>query len=408
MRTGVSVVSKKRVLLGITGGVAAYKVVELARQLTQDGVDVQTVMTKTACRFIGPATFQSLTGNPVYTDLWEANTACDMAHIQLSRDADMILVAPASANFIAKLANGLADDLLSTLCIARDCLLMIAPAMNQQMWQNPATQRNLSLLRQDGVKIIGPASGEQACGEIGMGRMLEVNELMEAVQIVIQADTLLRGKNILVTAGPTYEAIDAVRGITNNSSGKMGYAVAKAALEMDAKVTLISGPTCLSSPAVDKFIPVVSAEEMLRAVQTEVSQADIFISVAAVADYRAASISQQKLKKSTNKLSVELTPNPDILMAVSTLPNAPFCVGFAAETEDLEKSAAAKRNRKKLPLLVANLAQDAIGSDESELILLDDDGKHVFPKAAKIEQARRLMKHIHLLYNTKFKKNEKY
>ncbi len=241
-----------------------------------------------------------------------------------------------------------------------------------------------------------------------MGRLLEVNKLVEAVQIVIQADTLLRGKKILVTAGPTYEAIDAVRGITNNSSGKMGYAVAQAALEMDAKVTLISGPTCLSSPVVDKFIPVASAEEMLHAVLAEVSQADIFISVAAVADYRAASISQQKLKKSTNKLSIELAPNPDILMTVSTLPKPPFCVGFAAETENLEKNAAAKRNRKKLPLLVANLAQDAIGSDEIELVLLDDDGKHVFPKAEKIEQARRLMKHIHLLYNIKFKKNEKY
>ncbi|PSJ16319.1 bifunctional phosphopantothenoylcysteine decarboxylase/phosphopantothenate--cysteine ligase CoaBC [Nitrosomonas supralitoralis] len=407
MKIGASTVSKKRLLLGVTGGVAAYKTAELARLLTQNGIDVQTIMTEAACRFIGPATFQSVTGNPVYTDLWETNTAHDMAHINLSRSAAMILVAPASANFIARLANGLADDLLSTLCLARNCLLLIAPAMNRQMWENPATQRNLSLLRQDGVKIIGPASGEQACGEIGMGRMLEVNELVEAVQVACQMDTLLLGKNILVTAGPTYEAIDAVRGITNKSSGKMGYAVAKAALEMGAKVTLISGPTCLPSPAVDKFIPVVSADEMLRAVQTEVSQIDIFISVAAVADYRVASICLQKLKKPINNLSIELIPNPDILMTISTLPKPPFCVGFAAETQDLEKNAAVKRNKKKLPLLVANLAQDAIGSDENELILLDDDGKHILPKAAKIEQARRLMKHIHLLYNNKLKKNEK-
>ncbi len=405
MKIGASTVSKKRLLLGVTGGVAAYKIAELARLLTQHGIDVQTIMTEAACRFMGPATFQSLTGNSVYTDLWKTNAAHNMAHIDLSRSADMILVAPASANFIGKLANGLADDLLSVLCIARDCPLMIAPAMNRQMWESPATRRNLSLLRQDEVKIIGPACGEQACCEIGMGRMAEVSVLVEAVQIAFQAGTLLRGKNILVTAGPTYEAIDAVRGITNNSSGKMGYAVAKAALEMGAKITLISGPTCLSPPTVDKFISVVSAEEMLHAVQAEVSQADIFISVAAVADYRAASIKEQKLKKLPANLLIELTPNPDILMTVSTLPNPPFCVGFAAETENLEKNAAAKRNKKKLPLLVANLAQDAIGSDENELILLDDEGKHVLPKAAKIEQARHLMMHIHSLYS-KLKKND--
>lgn len=405
MKIGASTVSKKRLLLGVTGGVAAYKTAELARLLTQHGINVQTIMTEAACRFMGPATFQSVTGNSVYTDLWKTNAAHNMAHIDLSRNADMILVAPASANFIGKLANGLADDLLSVLCIARDCPLMIAPAMNRQMWESPATMRNLSLLRQDEVKIIGPACGEQACGEIGMGRMAEVSELVEAVQIAFQAGTLLQGKNILVTAGPTYEAIDAVRGITNNSSGKMGYAVAKAGLEMGARITLISGPTCLLPPKVDKFISVVSAEEMLHAVQAEVSQADIFISVAAVADYRAASIKQQKLKKSPANLLIELTPNPDILMTISTSPNPPFCVGFAAETENLEKNAAAKRNKKKLPLLVANLAQDAIGSDENELILLDDEGKHVLPKTAKIAQARRLMTHIHLLYD-KLKKND--
>ncbi|MER2514677.1 MAG: bifunctional phosphopantothenoylcysteine decarboxylase/phosphopantothenate--cysteine ligase CoaBC [Nitrosomonas ureae] len=405
MKIGASTASKKRLLLGVTGGVAAYKTAELARLLTQHGIDVQTIMTEAACHFMGPATFQSLTGNSVYTDLWETNAMHNMAHIDISRNADMILVAPASADFMGKLANGLADDLLSVLCMARNCPLMIAPAMNRQMWENPATQRNLSLLRQDNVTIIGPACGEQACGEIGMGRMVEVSELVEAVQIAFQAGALLRGKNILVTAGPTYEAIDAVRGITNNSSGKMGFAVAKAALEMGAKTTLISGPTCLSPPAVDKFISVVSAEEMLHAVQAEVSQADIFISVAAVADYRTANIQQQKLKKSPTNLLIEFIPNPDILMTVSTSPNPPFCVGFAAETEDLEKNAAAKRNKKKLPLLVANLAQDAIGSDENELILLDDEGKHVLSKAAKIEQARCLMMHIHSLYS-KLKKND--
>lgn len=404
MAAYASSASKKRVVLGVTGGVAAYKAAELARLLTQGGIDVQTVMTQAACRFVGPVTFQSLTGNPVYTDLWDANALHNMAHINLSRDADMILIAPASADFIAKLVHGMADDLLTTLCLARDCPLMIAPAMNRQMWENPATQRNLSLLRQDGIKIVGPASGAQACGEVGMGRMLEADELAEAVQMVFRTAPLLQGKKVLLTAGPTFEAIDAVRGISNRSSGKMGYAIAQAAAEASASVTLISGPVCLAPPAVGKFIPVISAEDMLRAVQAEIAQADIFISVAAVADYRPAQFSQQKIKKSASNLVLELVPNPDILKIVSSLPKPPFCVGFAAETENLEKNAAIKRRKKNVPLVVANLAQDAIGSDESELILLDDAGKHVLPKASKIEQARHLIKHIHLLYNPLNKK----
>jgi phosphopantothenoylcysteine decarboxylase/phosphopantothenate--cysteine ligase len=404
MAAYASSASKKRVVLGVTGGVAAYKSAELARLLTQGGIDVQTVMTQAACRFVGPVTFQSLTGNPVYTDLWDANALHNMAHINLSRDVDMILIAPASADFIAKLAHGMADDLLTALCLARDCPLMIAPAMNRQMWENPATQRNLSLLRQDGIKIVGPASGAQACGEIGMGRMLEADELAEAVQMVFRTVPLLQGKKVLLTAGPTFEAIDAVRGISNRSSGKMGYAIAQAAAEAGASVTLISGPVCLAPPAAGKFISVISAEDMLRAVQAEIAQADIFISVAAVADYRPAQFSQQKIKKSASKLALELVPNPDILKIVSSLPKPPFCIGFAAETENLEKNAGIKRRKKNVPLVVANLAQDAIGSDESELILLDDAGKHVLPKASKIEQARRLIKHIYLLYNPLNKK----
>lgn len=399
MTSWPSAESKKRLLLGVTGGVAAYKAAELARLLTQNGMHVQTVMTQAACRFVGAVTFQSLTGNPVYTDLWDANAAQNMAHINLSRDAGLILVAPASADFIAKLAHGMADDLLTTLCLARDCPLMIAPAMNRQMWENPATQRNLSRLRQDGIIITGPASGEQACGEVGMGRMLEAAELAEIVQAAFRTATLLQGKNILVTAGPTFEAIDTVRGITNRSSGKMGYAVARAAVEAGAAVTLISGPVCLTPPAAAKFIPVTSAEDMLRAVQTEIAQTDIFISVAAVADYRVAHVSQQKIKKSAANLALELVPTPDILKTVSSLPKPPFCVGFAAETENLEKNAAMKRRKKNVPLLVANLAQDAIGSDESELILFDDTGQHILPKASKMEQARRLIKHIHRLYS---------
>ena len=400
MTTCAASVTTRRLLLGVTGGIAAYKAAELARLLTQAGMDVQPVMTQSACQFVGPITFQSLTGNPVYTDLWEATAINNMAHINLSRNVDAILVAPASADFMAKLAHGMADDLLTTLCLARDCPLMLAPAMNRQMWENPATQRNLSILRQDGVNIVGPASGEQACGEVGMGRMLEACELMEAVQAFFQGG-ILQGQTVLVTAGPTFEAIDAVRGITNSSSGKMGYAIAQAAVEAGAQVILVSGPTCLTPPAVDKFIRVVSAVDMLNAVQAEIARTDIFISVAAVADYRVANISQQKLKKSDQNLSLELTPNPDILMTVSNLPKPPFCVGFAAETEHLEKNAEAKRRKKKLPLLVANWAQDAIGSDESELILLDDTGRHFLPKASKTEQARHLIKHISVLINPK-------
>jgi len=398
MTTCLTALSKKRLLLGITGGVAAYKAAELARLLTQDGIDVQTVMTQSGCHFVGPVTFQSLTGNPVYTDLWEANAAHNMAHINLSRNVDMILVAPASADFIARLANGMADDLLATLCLARDCPIMIAPAMNRQMWENSATKRNLSSLQNDGVKIIGPESGAQACGEMGMGRMLEASELAETVRSAFQTGDLLQGKKVLVTAGPTFEAIDAVRGIINKSSGKMGYAVARAAMEAGATVTLVSGPTCLTPPIVDKLIHVVSADDMLHAVQAEIAQTDIFISVAAVADYRVAKASQQKIKKTDKKLSIELILNPDILMTVSSFSEPPFCVGFAAETEDLEKNAEIKRRKKNLPLLVANLAQDAIGSDESALILLDDAGKHVLSKAPKMEQARQLIKHISLLY----------
>lgn len=400
----VSAESVKHIVLGVTGGVAAYKAAELARLLTQSGVEVQTVMTEAACQFVAPATFQSLTGRPVYTNLWETNASYNMAHINLSRDADMILVAPASADFIAKIANGLADDLLTTLCLARDCQLLIAPAMNRQMWEHPATQRNVDRLRRDGVKILGPASGEQACGEIGMGRMLEVSELLQTVQGSLLGNQLLAGKKILITAGPTYEAIDAVRGITNKSSGKMGYAVAQAAVEAGASVTLVSGQTCLAPPTVDKFLAVVSADDMLQVVQAEVAQADIFISVAAVADYRPVKTSQQKIKRSANHLILELRANPDILLWVANLPEPPFCVGFAAETDDLEQNATTKRAQKKLPLLVANLAQEAIGFDESELVLFDDSGQYVLPKAPKIVQARLLINHIQSLYNQKHQK----
>ena len=399
METGVSNSSKKRLLLGVTAGIAAYKTAELARLLNQSGIDVQVVMTQSACHFVGPVTFQSLTGNPVYLDLWETNAAQNMAHINLSRNVDMILVSPASANYIARLANGLADDLLTTLCLARDCPLIIAPAMNRQMWDNEATQRNIAMLSLDNsIRIIGPVSGKQACGETGVGRMVEASELAEIVRVALHTGLSLQGENVLVTAGPTFEAIDAVRGITNKSSGKMGYAIARAATEAGAKVTLISGPTYLAPPAVDKFIHVISANDMLHAVQAEISKTNIFISVAAIADYRVEKVDPHKIKKSNKKLSIELIPNPDILMLVSSLPKPPFCVGFAAETQNLERNAERKRRRKKLPLLVANLVRDSIGSDESELILFDNTGKRVLPKAPKTEQARHLVRYISSLY----------
>lgn len=387
-----------RLLLGLTGGVAAYKAAELARLLVQDGMDVQAVMTESARHFVGTATLQALTGKPVFTDLWDPGAAGGMAHIELSRGVDAILVAPASADFIAKLAHGFAGDLLSAVCLARDCPLLLAPAMNRQMWEHPATQRNIATLTQDGVTILGPASGAQACGETGMGRMLEAAELAGAVH-AFSRPGLLHGRRVLVTAGPTYEAIDAVRGLTNLSSGKMGYAVARAAAEAGADVTLVSGPVCLPVPARVRRVGVVSALEMLAAVKAQLEDGvDIFVGVAAVADYRAASTSRRKLKKQAEGILLECVPNPDIIGYVADLPRPPFCVGFAAETENLEKNAQTKRRDKKVPLLAANLVQDAVSSDENILILFDDGGRTYLPKAPKIEQARRLIGHAAALY----------
>jgi phosphopantothenoylcysteine decarboxylase/phosphopantothenate--cysteine ligase len=397
-----SLLHTKHLLLGITGGIAAYKAAEVARILVKKDIDVQTVMTESACRFIGPTTLQALTGKTVFTDLWDNRINNNMAHINISRDVNAILIAPASANFIAKLANGFADDLLSTLCLARNCPLFIAPAMNRQMWENCATQRNLVILQRDGVIILGPADGAQACGETGMGRMLEAQKLVNEMLTFFQPK-LLQDKHVLITAGPTYEAIDAVRGITNLSSGKMGYAVANAALEAGAKVTLISGPTCLEAPSGAFLTNVTSAQEMFTAVKKKVPGTDIFISVAAVADFLPANNSKQKIKRTSSNISLTLAPNPDILEFVAKLSKPPFCVGFAAETENLEKNAEAKRRKKKIPLLAANLVPNAINSDESELILLDDKGKHLLPEAPKIEQARHIIKHVSLLYK-KWKK----
>jgi len=406
----------KRIVLGITGGIAAYKAAELARLLLKQGIDVQVAMTEAATHFITPATMQALTAHPVLLDQWQ--DAQGMAHIQSSRRADAIVIAPATADFIAKLANGHADDLLSALCLARDCPLLVAPAMNKQMWSNAATQRNVQRLVADGITLLGPDSGVQACGEEGMGRMLEaanlardISDFLENGQVQenvgLKSDLqsnlqsnlhALQGVRVLITAGPTYEAIDAVRGITNRSSGKMGYAVAQAALERGAEVTLISGPVALRPPPGAQVVNVVSAGEMFEAVKQKVAQADIFIGVAAVADYRVAQTSPQKIKKNDAALTLQLVPNPDILGYVAALPQPPFCVGFAAESEKLREHATAKRKKKNIPLLAANLAQDAIGSDDNELLLFDAEGEHRLPRADKLTTARALLQHAVALY----------
>jgi len=385
--------SGKRLLLGLTGGIAAYKVAALTRLFVKAGMDVRVVMTEAACRFITPVTMQALSGQPVYTDLWDARVRDNMAHIDLSRDRDLILVAPASADFMATLANGHADDLLSTLCLARRIPLAVAPAMNVEMWENAATRRNLARLREDGITLMGPAAGDQACGETGMGRMLEAEDLFEAVAALL-GPQLLKGKKVLVTAGPTYEPIDTVRGVTNQSSGKMGYAVAQAAIEAGAQVTLVSGPTALATPAGVVRVDVRSARDMHDAVMARAKASDIFISVAAVADYHVVDAKAHKIKRGTGNLSIELAPNPDILAAVGALHKPPFCVGFAAETENLRANAQAKRKRKKIPLLAANLAQETFGLDDNALTLIDDKGEHELKRAAKIVIARQLIAHV--------------
>ena len=408
MRDTMDQAPRKRIVLGITGGIAAYKAAEFARLLVKQGVEVQVAMTEAATHFITSATMQALTGRPVLLNQWQDDKG--MAHIHSSRVADAIVVAPATADFIAKLAHGLADDLLSTLCLARDCPLLVAPAMNKQMWSQTATQRNLRQLVADGVTMLGPASGMQACGEEGMGRMLEAEHLSRDVVAFLQdvnttpnlisrpRESKLSGVKVLITAGPTYEPIDAVRGITNRSSGKMGYAIAQAALELGAEVTLVSGPTALAKPQGAQIVNVTTAVEMFDAVKQQVASADMFIAVAAVADYRAVQPSAQKIKKSDAKLTLELIPNPDILSYVANLPKPPFCVGFAAESEKLREHAADKRKKKNIPLLAANLAQKAIGSDDNELVLFDDTGEHVLPRADKLTLARALLRHAVALY----------
>ena len=395
----------KKIVLGISGGIAAYKSAELARLLMQEGASVQVVMTEAAIQFITPVTMQALTGNPVYTNQWDARINNNMAHIELSRAADVILIAPASADLMAKLSLGLADDLLTTLCLARDCPLLLAPAMNLQMWQHPATQRSVDRLRSDQVELLGPASGAQACGEVGMGRMLEPAEITEQLIAFFQKK-VLAGKRVLITAGPTFEAIDPVRGISNRSSGKMGFAIARAALEAGAEVHLIAGPCELNTPllATGKIqrTDVVSANDMYEAVMAS-PNCDLFFGVAAVADWAIANPSKEKMKRQGSGKSmpnIEFAPNPDILLTMAQSAKKikgkphPYCVGFAAESTKLEEHADEKRKRKGIPLIVGNIGPDTFGSNLNQLLLIHDRGSKKLAKAPKLQLARQLIQFV--------------
>ena len=390
----------KKIVLGISGGIAAYKTPELARLLIQEGASVQVVMTEAAQQFVTSVTMQALTGNPVFTSQWDNSISNNMAHIELSRSADIILIAPTSADLMAKLSLGLADDLLSTLCLARDCPLLIAPAMNKQMWEHAATQRSADRLHHDGVTLLGPVSGFQACGEVGMGRMLEPAEISEQVIAFFQKKSLV-GKKVLITAGPTFEAIDPVRGITNHSSGKMGFAIARAALEAGAQVRLIAGPCDLPTPleATGKIIRtnVVSAKEM-HAATLAATDCDVFFAVAAVADWGIAKPAKEKIKRQGDGApNMEFVANPDILLDVAKTVKtksgkpSPYCVGFAAESTDLEKHADEKLKRKGIPMIVGNIGPDTFGSDFNQLLVMDASGSKKIAKAEKLHLARQLI-----------------
>ena len=384
----------KRIVLGLSGGIACYKSAELVRRMIERGATVDVVMTDAATHFITPVTMQALSGRPVFVNAWDARVPNNMAHIDLTRGADAILVAPASADFMAKLVHGRADDLLSTLCLARACPLRVAPAMNREMWAAPPTRRNAVQLRADGVGILGPGSGSQACGETGDGRMLEPHELLAELIAFFQPSTLA-GKRVLITAGPTIEPIDPVRVITNRSSGKTGYAIARAAWEAGAEVTLVSGPTALDAPYGVTRVGVESARQMYDAVIAAAPGNDIFIAVAAVADWRVANIASDKIKKDDHEPpALEFVANPDILATVAAMPNGPWCVGFAAETQLLSKFAHEKRLRKGIPMLVGNLAQHVMDADDTTVSLFDDAGEHPLPAGSKQDVARLIVRAI--------------
>ena len=389
--------ANKKIVLGISGGIAAYKSAELVRALIQEGAEVQVVMSESAMQFITPVTMQALSGKPVYSSQWDARITNNMAHIELSRGADAILIAPASADLMAKLSLGLADDLLTTMCLARDCPLLIAPAMNLQMWGHPATQRSLKRLEDDGVIVLGPGSGDQACGEVGMGRMLEPSELCEQLVAFFQPQ-VLSGKRVLITAGPTFEAIDPVRGITNRSSGKMGFAIAQAAVEAGAEVHLIAGPCDLPTPLQStgriKRTNVITGEEMHR-VTLASANCDVFFAVAAVADWTIANRAPQKIKRQEQSgLHLEFRSNPDILLDMAKLAkrtSRPYCVGFAAETDRLGKHSKEKRMRKGIPMIVGNIGPATFGLDTNEILVVDEKGSKNLGRASKLELARKLI-----------------
>jgi len=388
--------ANRRIVVGLTGGVAAYKVCELVRRLQDEGANVRVVMTAGAQQFVTVTTMQALSGQPVFTDQWGSGAQATnaMPHIDITRGVDAIIVAPATAHFIAKAAHGLADDLLSTLVLARNratTALLVAPAMNVEMWDNPATRRNVAQLEADGVVLLGPGAGDQACGEVGMGRMLEPDDLLGDIVAYFQPKRLL-GKKVVVTAGPPFEPIDPVRGITNLSSGKTGFALAHAAAEAGAEVTLVAGPTQLPTPRHVRRVDVRSAAEMYESVHAQLP-VDVLISVAAVADWHVANASASKLKKQAGAAPpvLQFGANPDILASVAALAKPPYCVGFAAESENVVENARAKLKSKKVPLMVANCAQDALGADASELHLVESGGVTTLPRADKREQARRLI-----------------
>ena len=382
----------KSLVLGITGGIAAYKAAELVRLLIKADIDVQVVMTEAATQFITPLTMQALSGKPVYVGMWDSNIDNGMPHIELSRNADAILISPASAEFVAKLLHGRADDLLSTLCLARDCPLLVAPAMNKQMWENPATRRNFAQLEADDIRIFGPGNGEQACGETGDGRMLEPEQLL-ALVIAHFTPKILADKKVLITAGATIEMIDPVRGITNLSSGKMGYALAQTAADMGAEVTLISGLTHLAPPINVTMHRADNANAMYHAVMSHIQGQDVFIGVAAVADYSPSEKANHKIKKNSDTLNLSLRRNKDILSDVAVLVNPPFCVGFAAESEHVIEHASQKRISKKLPLIVANEVS-AMGSNDNEVTLIDETGTYPLKPSTKTKVAYLILEHM--------------
>ena len=384
-----------RVLLGVSGGIAAYKAAELVRRLRDAGAEVRVVLTESAARFVTALTFQALSGNPVRSSLWDDSAEAAMGHIELARWADEVVIAPASADLIARLAHGMANDLLTTLCLATNAPIAIAPAMNQQMWANAATQANLATLRERGVRSLGPASGSQACGEFGAGRLLEA-ETIVAELVAARAPRALGGVRVLISAGPTFEDIDPVRFIGNRSSGRMGFAIAAAAAAQGARVTLIAGPVVLATPRGVERVDVRSAEEMRDAVLERVPASDVFISAAAVGDFRPRSMSAQKIKKDGQPLELTLMQNPDIIAEVAALPRRPFVVGFAAETEDVERHARAKLEQKGIDLIAANEVGDGKGfeAEDNALLLLWRDGREMLDRGDKRELAERLLARI--------------